>query len=164
LILPKSFRLREVWVLGAFVLLCFAVAAVGGAVTATSVDDWYQSLAKPAFTPPDWLFAPVWTALYALMAIAAWRVWRKADAGQARGPMTVFALQLGLNLAWSVLFFGMNSIGAALLEICVLLGAIILTTILFARRDRLAGALFVPYALWVGYALLLNASIWVLNR
>ena len=158
-----SSRLRDLWVLGAFLLLCFAVAAVGGAVTATSVNDWYQTLAKPGFTPPDWLFAPVWTALYALMAVAGWRVWRRAGFREARWPLLVFALQLGLNLAWSVLFFGMNLIGSALLEMAVLLGAIILATILFARRDRLAGALLVPYALWVGYALMLNASIWILN-
>jgi benzodiazapine receptor len=159
----KGLQFRDLGALGAFLLLCFGVAAVGGAVTATSVNDWYQTLAKPGFTPPDWLFAPVWTALYALMAIAGWRVWRKAEPGQRRRPLTVFALQLGLNLAWSVLFFGMNLIGAALVEISVLLGAIILTTILFVKSDPLAGALFVPYALWVGYALLLNTSIWILN-
>ncbi len=144
-------------------LLCFAVAAAGGAVTATSVNDWYQTLDKPWFTPPDWLFAPVWTALYALMAVAGWRVWRKSGFIMARWPLLAFTLQLGLNFGWSVLFFGMNLIGAALIEICVLLGAIVLTVVLFAKRDWLAGALLVPYTLWVGYASLLTASIWTLN-
>jgi tryptophan-rich sensory protein len=134
----KKSRLRDVWVLGAWLLICFAVAAAGGAVTATSVNDWYQTLEKPWFTPPDWVFAPVWTALFALMAVAGWRVWRKSG-------------------------FGGNLIGAALVEIVVLLGAIVVTTILFAQRDRLAGVLLLPYALWVGYAILLNASIWILN-
>lgn len=156
-------RSREFPVLGVFLLLCFAVAAAGGAVTATSVNDWYQTLDKPWFTPPDWLFSPVWTALYLLMAVAGWRVWRRSGFENARGPLLVFGIQLGLNLAWSVLFFGMNLIGAALAEICALLGAVVLTVVLFARQDRLAGALLVPYALWVGYALVLNASIWTLN-
>ncbi len=149
--------------LGALLLICFAVAAVGGAVTATSVNDWYQNLEKPWFTPPDWVFAPVWTALYALMAVAGWRVWRESGFAQARWALLAFAIQLGLNLGWSLLFFGSNLIGAALVEIVVLLGAIVGTTVLFAKRDRLAGVLLVPYALWVGYALVLNASIWILN-
>lgn len=159
----QSSRIRDLSVLGAFLLLCFSVAAIGGAVTATSVNDWYKMLEKPWFTPPDWVFAPVWAVLYALMAIAGWRVWRRTEAGEGRGALHAFALQLGLNLAWSVLFFGMNLIGAALVEIIMLLGAIILTTALFSKRDRCAGALLVPYALWVGYALMLNASIWTLN-
>ena len=159
----KRSRLRDLWGLGAWLLICFAVAAAGGAVTATSVNDWYQTLQKPWFTPPDWVFAPVWTTLYALMAVAAWRVWRKSGFAQARWALLVFAIQLGLNFGWSLLFFGSHLIGAALVEIVVLLGAIVVTTILFARRDRLAGVLLLPYALWVGYAILLNASIWVLN-
>lgn len=158
-----SSRLRDLSILGAFLLLCFAVAAAGGAVTATSVNDWYQSLEKPGFTPPDRLFPPVWTTLYALMAIAGWRVWRKSGFFEARWALLAFATQLGLNFGWSLLFFGINLIGAALMEIVVLLGAIVVTTFLFAKRDRLAGVLLVPYVLWVGYALVLNASIWVLN-
>ncbi len=158
-----SSRLRDLSTLGAFLLLCFAVAAAGGAVTATSVNDWYQSLEKPGFTPPDWLFPPVWTTLYALMAIAGWRVWRESGFFEARWALLAFATQLGLNFGWSLLFFGINLIGAALMEIVVLLCAIVVTTFLFAKRDRLAGVLLMPYVLWVGYALVLNASIWILN-
>lgn len=154
---------RDFSMLGAFLLLCFAVAAAGGAVTATSVDEWYQALAKPGFTPPDWLFAPVWTALYALMAIAAWRVWRENGFSKARWALMAFVLQLGLNFGWSLLFFGLNLIGVALVEMVVLLGAIAVTAAFFYRSDRLAGVLLVPYALWVGYALILNAAIWSLN-
>ncbi len=154
---------RDLSVLGVFLLLCFLVAAAGGAVTAMSVNDWYQGLEKPGFTPPDALFAPVWTALYALMAVAAWRVWRSSGFRDARWPLLAFAVQLGLNLGWSVLFFGMNLIGAALVEMIALLAAIVVTAMLFARRDRWAGVMLVPYVVWVGYALVLNASIWRLN-
>lgn len=154
---------RDLSVLGVFLLLCFLVAAAGGAVTAMSVNDWYQGLEKPGFTPPDALFAPVWTALYALMAVAAWRVLRSSGFRDARWPLLAFAVQLGLNLGWSVLFFGMNLIGAALVEMIALLAAIVVTAMLFARRDRWAGVMLVPYVVWVGYALVLNASIWRLN-
>ncbi|NIR28387.1 MAG: tryptophan-rich sensory protein [Gammaproteobacteria bacterium] len=143
--------------------LCFAVSGIGGGVTATSVDTWYQTLQKPSFNPPDWVFAPVWTALYLLMAIAGWRVWRRARAEPRQAALTLFGAQLGLNLAWSFLFFGFQRIGLALLDIVVLLLAIIITTVLFWRIDRLAGALFVPYALWVAYATVLNAALWSLN-
>lgn len=159
----KPWTFRDVSALGAFLLICFAIAAAGGAVTATSVGDWYQSLAKPGFTPPDWLFAPVWTVLYVLMAVAAWRVWRASGFSAARGALLAFVVQLALNLGWSVLFFGMNAIGAALAEMVALLTAIVVTLVLFIRIDRLAGILILPYALWVGYALLLNASIWLMN-
>ncbi len=145
-----------------FLALCLAVSGIGGAVTATSVATWYQTLEKPAFNPPDWVFAPVWTTLYVLMAISGWRVWRvKSEAG--RQALIVFALQLGLNLIWSFLFFGFQQIGLALIEVAALLLAILLTAVLFWRIDRLAGILFLPYLLWVGYAMLLNASLWLLN-
>ena len=154
---------RDILGLVIFVALCVAVSGIGGAVTATSVDTWYQVLHKPPFNPPDWAFAPVWTTLYVLMAIAGWRVWRHTRSDARRKALMVFAMQLGLNLAWSFLFFGFRQIGMALLEIVILLVVIIANTILFWRIDRLAGALFVPYVLWVAYALVLNAAIWLLN-
>ena len=147
----------------AFFVLCLAVSGVGGAITATSVGSWYAALHKPPFNPPDWLFAPVWTTLYILMAIAGWRVWRNAGFWVNRKALTVFAVQLGLNLAWSFIFFGLQHIGFALLEIVILLAAIIVNTVMFWRIDRWAGALFVPYAFWVAFATLLNASLWWLN-
>lgn len=154
---------RDVLGLVLFIALCLAVSGVGGAVTATSVGTWYQTLERPPFNPPDWVFAPVWTALYILMAVAAWRVWRAARFQTGRPALAVFAAQLGLNLAWSFLFFGLRRIDLALAEIVFLLLAIIATSVLFWRIDRWAGALFVPYALWVGYATVLNASLWLLN-
>ncbi len=147
----------------AFIALCLGVAAIGGAVTATSVGTWYAALAKPAFNPPDWVFGPVWTALYLMMAIAAWRVWRARGVGGARQALGAWALQLALNLGWSLLFFGARLIGAALVEIVLLLAAILATLVLFWRIDRAAGWLLVPYAAWVGFATLLNAALWRLN-
>lgn len=146
-----------------FLALCLGVSAIGAAATATSVGNWYRTLVKPAFNPPDWVFAPVWTTLFVMMAVAGWRVWRRDGLRRARVAMVLFALQLALNLAWSVLFFGMRSIGAALIEMLVLLLAILATTVAFWRRDRVAGMLFVPYAGWVGFAAILNAAIWRLN-
>ena len=147
----------------AFILLSIAVSGIGGAITATSVDTWYQVLEKPSFNPPDWVFAPVWTALYILMGIAAWRVWRLRSFKATRMALSIYAVQLCLNLVWSFLFFGLLRIDLALVEIVILLVAIITNTIMFWRVDRLASLLFVPYAAWVLYATILNASLWLLN-
>ena len=156
-------RSRDVLDLVAFLVLCLAVSGIGAAVTATSVGTWYQALHKPTFNPPDWLFAPVWTTLYILMAIAGWRVWRQAGFETGRKALTVFVVQLALNLAWSFIFFGQQRIGLALIEIAILLLVIIATTVLFWRIDRWAGVLFLPYVLWVAFATVLNASLWWLN-
>jgi tryptophan-rich sensory protein len=157
------FRARDIAALAGFVALCLAVAAAGGAITATSVNTWYAALAKPAFNPPGWVFGPVWTVLYLMMALAAWRVWRARAAPGARLALGAWALQLALNLSWSFIFFGARMIGAALAEILVLLAAIVLTAVLFWRIDRAAGALLVPYAAWVAFATALNAALWRLN-
>ena len=170
---------REALALLGFVALCLAVAAAGGAVTASSVGTWYAGLAKPAFNPPNWVFAPVWTALYLMMAFAGWRVWRRSQPPRlaargtpplqegsrnaARLALGVWAVQLAMNLTWSFLFFGARSIGGALVEIVVLFAAIVVTAGLFWRIDRLAGVLFVPYIWWVGFAAVLNAALWGLN-
>lgn len=140
---------------------CFAAAALGGALTATSVGGWYQSLATPSWTPADWVFGPVWTALYAAMAVAAWLVWRSW--GRYDTALLIFTVQLGLNVLWSALFFGLQSPGAALVEIVILWLAIAATVVAFWRRSRLAAALMVPYLAWVGYAAALNLALWRLN-
>jgi len=157
---------RDALGLAGFVALCLAVAAVGGAVTATSVGSWYPTLAKPAFNPPDWLFAPVWTTLYLMIAFAGWRVWRLRGWTGPRGldpALLAWALQLALNLCWSFVFFGARMIGAALVEIAVLFVAIVATGWLFWRVDRLGAWLLLPYAAWVGFAAVLNAALWRLN-
>jgi tryptophan-rich sensory protein len=156
-------RSRDAVALAGFVALCFAVAAAGAAATATSVGTWYAGLAKPAFNPPDRVFGPVWTVLYLMIAVAGWRVWLRRGESGARPALAAWAVQLALNLAWSLLFFGGRVIGAALVEIVILLAAILVTTGLFWRIDRLAGSLFVPYAAWVGFATVLNAALWRLN-
>lgn len=142
-----------------FVLGTFAVAAIGSAATVGGLDPWYAQLDKPPWTPPSWLFGPVWTALYLAMAVAAWRVWRAGGRG-ATAALVAYGVQLALNAAWSVLFFGLRSPGAALVDIVVLLGAIAVTMRLFARHDRPAVWLLAPYAGWVAFATALNAAIW----
>ncbi|MEP6658170.1 MAG: TspO/MBR family protein [Betaproteobacteria bacterium] len=149
--------------LGAFVALCLAVSAIGGWVTADGVGSWYRALQKPAFNPPDWVFAPVWTLLYLMIAVAGWRVWRSHGLAGARAGMATYATQLALNLAWSFLFFGGHMIGIALAEIVLLLAAIGVNAVLFWRVDRVAGGLLLPYAAWVAFAGVLNFALWRLN-
>ena len=146
-----------------FVALCLGVAAIGGYATSTSVGGWYQALAKPAFTPPDGVFPPVWTVLYLMMAVAGWRVWRAEGFAGRETALALFGAQLALNLLWSMLFFAARRIDLALLDIVLLWVAIAATGAAFWRIDRLAGALFLPYLAWVTYAALLNATIWQMN-
>jgi translocator protein len=160
--MPRN-RLVDLIALAFFVALCLGIGALGGSVVATSVDTWYADLAKPSFTPPDRVFGPVWTALYVLMAIAAWRVWRVADRDTRRGPLTLFALQLALTLGWTVVFFGLEKIGAALATIVVLDVGVTVTTLAFRPIDRWAGLLMLPYLAWVAFATVLNIAIWRLN-
>ncbi len=143
--------------------VCLAAAAVGAMLTASSVTDWYQTLRKPVWTPPDLVFGPVWLALYLMMGVASWLVWRRSDSSPTRGALTLFGIQLGLNVAWSGCFFALRSPGLALAELFVLLVAIAATTALFRRISRLAAALMVPYLAWSTFAAVLNLSIWWLN-
>ena len=141
----------------AWVTLCFAAAAGG---MFFSPDDWYAGLVKPVWQPPAWLFGPVWTVLYIMMAVAAWLVWR---AGNARAALMLFGGQLLLNLAWSFLFFGARSPGLALLDIATLWLAIAATIFAFSFKSRIAAFMMVPYLCWVSFATALNAAIWTLN-
>lgn len=153
---------RDLLGLAVFVVGCLAIGGAGGAITATSVATWYAGLAKPAFSPPDWAFGPVWTALYAMMAVAAWRVWRVPAPGRRRA-LGLFAVQLGLNLGWTALFFGLRRVDLAAVEVFALLAAIMATAVAFWRIDRPAGALMVPYGAWVAFAAVLTVAIWRLN-
>jgi len=164
MIVPGVPPIRSLLMLAGFIAVCLVVSALGGLATASSVGSWYQGLAKPPFNPPDWVFAPVWLTLYLMIAVSGWRVWRVAGFAAARGAFAWYAIQLALNLTWSLLFFGARAPGAALIEVIVLWIAIVATATAFWRFDRLAAVLLVPYAAWVGYAGLLNASIWWLNR
>jgi translocator protein len=142
------------------IVVCFAVAGLGSMATTPSIPNWYAGLAKPSWTPPSWLFGPVWSFLYLSMAVAAWLVWRK---GNASLPLTFFAVQLAFNLAWSWLFFGLHSPGAAFIDIIFLWAAIATTLIACWRRTMAAGLLFVPYLAWVTFAAMLNFAVWRLN-
>jgi benzodiazapine receptor len=144
-----------------FFAVCFAAAWLGSRLTRPALVPWYASLAKPSWTPPNWVFAPAWTVLFAMMAIAGWLVWRQT--GLLSLPIGVFALQLVLNVAWSGLFFGLKSPAAGMLEIVFLWLAILATTIAFWRIHHAAGWLFAPYLGWVTYAASLNFAIWRMN-
>ncbi|MHA6800050.1 TspO/MBR family protein [Bounagaea algeriensis] len=140
------------------------IVAVVGALAAGSTGQEYAELRTPSWAPPSWLFGPVWTALYAMIALAGWLVWRRAGSvGAARTPLTVYAVQLVLNLAWPPLFFGAGLYGAAFAEIILLVVALLATIVLFARIHRVAALLLVPYAGWTLFATVLNGSIWLLN-
>ncbi len=152
--------MRSWMMLAGFLVLCLVVAGLGGWVTAQSVLEWYPTLNKPSWTPPSWLFGPVWTALYVMMAVAAWLVWK---AGQSKGALLLFGAQLLLNLAWSFLFFGARSPGLALIDIAVLWLAIAAMIFAYAFRSRLAAYLTVPYLAWVSFAMALNAAVFMLN-
>ena len=124
---------------------------------------WYAALAKPAWNPPNAIFAPVWSVLYGLMAVAAWLVWRRAGFSGAGAALGLFAVQLILNALWSYLFFGRHQPGLAFGDIVVLWVAILSVVLLFLRVDRVAGALLLPYLAWVSFAAYLNFTLWRLN-
>ena len=144
-----------------FLILTLAVGAGASLFTTPQIPTWYASLNHPSITPPNYLFAPVWTTLYILMAIAAWLVWKKT--GTRSVETAAFTLQLLLNFGWSLMFVALHSISGALVEIIALDLAILTTTILFFRRDRIAGFLFLPYLGWTAFATVLTHAFWRLN-
>ncbi len=154
---------RSALVLLAFVALCFGAVLVGSAFTQPSVPEWYASLVKPSFTPPSWLFGPVWSVLYLAMAVAGWLVWRRKRESSVALPLALFGGQLVLNALWSILFFGIRAPGLALVEILTLWAAIFATLLCFWRISTLAGWFLVPYLAWVSFAMILNFEIWRLN-
>jgi translocator protein len=144
--------------------ICFAVAGTGGWLTTGEVARWYPTLKRPAIAPPTWVYGPVWTLLYALMAIAAWQVWLSAASPLRTRGLMLFLVQLGLNLAWSWMFFHEHEIGKALVDVVLLWAAVGVTTLMFGRVAPVAGLLMAPYWAWVTYAMVLNAAFWRLNR
>ncbi|WP_244495009.1 TspO/MBR family protein [Bosea sp. Root483D1] len=148
------------------ILPVVAASLIGSAVTVPQIPGWYAGLVKPPFNPPNWLFAPVWTVLFALMGLAAFRVLRlPSDRSGRAQTLLAYHVQLALNMLWSCVFFGLNSPAGGLVVIALLLAAMIWTMRCFAGLgDRLSVGLFVPYLAWVSFATLLNASIWWLNR
>jgi benzodiazapine receptor len=140
--------------------LTFGAAYIGSRFP---VDAWYAALSKPAWNPPNWLFGPVWTVLYLLMALAAWLIWRKGNLMATALPLGLFVLQLALNAAWSWIFFGLHQLGLALVEILILWVAILATIAAFWRLNPASGWLMIPYLLWVTFASALNFVLWRLN-
>jgi benzodiazapine receptor len=145
--------------------VCQLAGFIGSIFTRPSISTWYAELQKPRFTPPDWIFGPVWISLYILMGIAVFLVWRRGFHHQVlKRALAVFGVQLVLNALWSFLFFRLRSPLAGLIGVLVLGIAIILTVRSFLAVSRMAGLLLIPYFLWVSFATGLNLSIWWLNR
>ncbi|MBV1849533.1 TspO/MBR family protein [Catellatospora tritici] len=151
---------RQWWVLAGFVAAVTVVAVVGALAVAQPADD-YAALARPGWAPPSWLFGPVWTLLYAMIALAGWLVWRAVGWGPQLVP---YAVQLVLNAAWTPLFFGAGQRGVALVDIVALWVAVGVTVLAFRKVSTAAAWLLVPYWLWVTFATALNFSIWQLNQ
>ncbi|CAH0334575.1 Tryptophan-rich protein TspO [Flavobacterium sp. CECT 9288] len=148
------------------VAACLAIGYTSGMVTRSSITTWYPTLIKPSFNPPNWIFAPVWSTLYAMMGVAAGFVWSEIKSNEevVKKALIFFLIQLGLNALWSYLFFGLHNPMLAGLEIIVLWLMIYETYVQFSKINKIAGYLFIPYLAWVSFAAVLNGSIWWLNR
>ena len=148
----------------ASIVLCQMAGVIGAVFTSSAVPTWYAALRKPPFTPPGWVFSPVWITLYLLMGFSAFLVWNKGwGDSRVRIALSLFVVQLVLNALWSLMFFGLRSPLAGLVDIVALWVFILLTTIYFFKVSYTAGALLMPYILWVSFAAILNFSIWRLN-
>ena len=157
-------KIGEVLILFSSIIICQLAGFIGSIFTTPAIPSWYANINKPSFRPPNWVFAPVWTTLYLLMGIALFLVLRKGlNEKDIKIAVAVFILQLVLNALWSFLFFGLESPFAAFIEIIFLWAAILISIILFFQISRVAGALLIPYILWVSFASVLNFAIWQMN-
>lgn len=146
------------------IVIAESAGVVGSLFTASSVNGWYAEIVRPVFTPPAWVFGPVWTILFALMGIASFLIWEKGiHRTDVKCAIGIYVGQLVLNVLWSVIFFGLRSPGGAFIEIVFLWCGILITIVMFSRISRIAGWLLVPYIIWVSFAMYLNYAIWVLN-
>ena len=140
------------------------IGIIGSLFTVDAISTWYVTLNRPSFSPPNWVFGPVWTTLYLLMGISAFLIWQKGlDRKDVRSALWIYRLQLLLNLGWSIIFFGLHNPGGAFLEIILLWIMIAVNIIVFYKISKAAAYLLVPYILWVTFAAFLNYSIWALN-
>jgi translocator protein len=158
--IKKQRKTPQIAALFAWLALTFCASA---SAVFVKTDGWYAEVAKPGWNPPSWVFGPVWTALYMMMALAAWLVWRRGGWKAQRGPLTLYLVQLTLNALWTPLFFGLHRPDLAFFEIVILAVAIYGTVMVFWRVKRVAALLLVPYALWTTFAAVLNFTIWRLN-
>ena len=157
-------RLNKVVQFAVSIIIPLLAGFIGSLFTRMSVSTWYETLQKPAFSPPNELFAPVWTILYILMGLALYLVWSKNEGPQEKKQaLSAFAIQLLLNILWSAVFFGLRSPLGGLIVIWLLWVAIVYTIISFYRISELAAYLLIPYLLWVTFALILNLAIWRMN-
>jgi len=155
---------KEITACFGWIALSLAAGVVGSMFTASAVDVWYPTLVKPALNPPSWVFGPVWTTLYVLMGVAAFRVWRKrAESSRAVYTLWVFVVHLIVNASWSIVFFGMRLPDVAFAVLLLLLVLLIYVMWLFYSADRPAMYLLIPYVMWVCFAGYLNYMIWILN-
>ncbi len=154
---------RNIIKLAISILLPLSVGAVAGMFTSQAVPTWYASLNRPSFSPPNWVFGPVWTTLYVLLGFSFFLIWKESPSKGRNSAIIVFSIQLLLNFAWSFIFFYFNFIGAALLEIILLWISIIAMIYLFYKIKPLAAYLNIPYLLWVSFATILNAGYYFLN-
>ncbi len=153
---------RAILSLVGFLAVCFAAAGLG-VLAGSGRSEWLDHLAKPSWNPPSWVFGPVWTTLYTMMALATFLVWRRSGQAAITLPLVIFFVQLALNAAWSPVFFGLHNIPLSVAIIILLWLAIVLATVLFWRVSLAAGLLFLPYLAWVSFATVLNIAIWRLN-
>lgn len=157
-------KARDIVKLVVSLVACQLAGVVGSIFTTSAIPTWYAALEKPPFTPPSWLFAPAWITLYLLMGISAFLIWRRGfDNRQVKIALIIFLVQLVLNALWSVVFFGLESPLYGIVVIVVLWVAILLTMLRFWKLSTAAGALLLPYLLWVTFASMLNISIFILN-
>ena len=158
-------NLNDVIKLVISIIACFAAAGIGSLFTFKAIPNWYAGLKKPSYTPPNWAFGPVWTALYLLMGISVFLVWQKGLAtNDALFAFILFWIQLVVNCVWSIVFFGKKSKGGGVITIIVLWLLITVTMIASFRVSDWAGALLIPYIMWVSIASYLNIGIWLLNK
>lgn len=143
--------------------ICQLVGLAGSLFTGMSVSTWYIALQKPSFTPPDYVFAPVWILLYLLMGIAAFLVWKEIESKKVKGALLFFSIHLAVNLLWTVIFFGLRSIYGGFIVITILWTMILVLMIIFRKISTLSSILLFPYFLWVTFASILNAGIMILN-
>ena len=146
------------------IILCQLAGFLGSLFTTPAIPTWYVTLNKPSFTPPNWIFSPVWISLFILMGISLFFVWRRQGHPKLKIALVFFFIQLLLNILWSAAFFGLKSPLLGLMDIILLWIAILFTILNFFKVSKFAGVLLIPYLLWVSFATLLNFSLWFLNR
>ncbi len=157
------FNEKQILTFLGFLLITFCAAFVGNFFTTSNISNWYIFLDKPFFSPPNWLFGPVWTILYFLMTFSAFLVWREKENSKRKIALIFYFIQLVLNSIWSIIFFGLKNLGLAFFEMLALWFFIFLTIIYFFRIKKFSGYLLLPYIFWVSFALILNLTIWLIN-